>query len=521
MNITLLDLFATMAKRSFCLLLPIFLLVCDFLLPAVVAQSGIAQATATLSESRSFLAAASSGELVFFGGGEIATVAGTPSAQIDICNATNGSWTTATLSIPRADLVATSVGNFVMFGGGVNSSYCFINLCLDSPSSVVDIYNVKNNTWATATLSQARAGFAATSVGNLVLFGGGVNGSIICFDSLCFGSTSKVVDIYNVTSDTWATATLSQARYFHAATSVASRYALFAGGWNGTYGSNVVDIFDSLSGIWNTTTLSQPREYLAAASVDNLAFFGGGDDGTQTSNVVDIFNATSQTWSTATLSQNRTGLAATSFGDIVAFGGGTPDNNVTFSAVVDMYNMTSDVWFTANLSQPRAWLAATSSTDKIFFGGGWNSNSGGYVNTVDIFDIQLSPPPPKTLTKTGTTPLSLPAISSTPSNGALIGGLIGGIVGALLVGGGIVLLVILLKKKRKKSTRDRNTEALPTEEQTKTLQTNQQETNESDIKPQTKITSSQYIAITKSTAQLQTSQVTQSVELSARHHIPF
>jgi hypothetical protein len=121
----------------------------------------------------------------------------------------------------------------------------------------------------------------------------------------------------------------------------------------------------------------------------------------------------------------------------------------------------------------------------------------------------------------GTTPLSLPAISSTPSNGALIGGLIGGIVGALLVGGGIVLLVILLKKKRKKSTRDRNTEALPTEEQTKTLQTNQQETNESDIKPQTKITSSQYIAITKSTAQLQTSQVTQSVELSARHHIPF
>jgi hypothetical protein len=67
-----------------------------------------------------------------------------------------------------------------------------------------------------------------------------------------------------------------------------NRYALFGGG----YISNVVDIFDSLSGKWNTTTLSQTRYYLAATSVGNLAFFGGG---TPTSKVVDIFNSTSQT----------------------------------------------------------------------------------------------------------------------------------------------------------------------------------------------------------------------------------
>jgi hypothetical protein len=64
---------------------------------------------------------------------------------------------------------------------------------------------------------------AATSVGNLVLFGGGYNSSYF-----------KVVDVFNVTSNTWTTATLSQARYYLTATSVDNRYALFGGVHNGS-----------------------------------------------------------------------------------------------------------------------------------------------------------------------------------------------------------------------------------------------------------------------------------------------
>jgi len=63
---------------------------------AIVGQSGITQTTATLSEARSWLVAASSGDLIFFGGGLNATG---PSARVDICNMTNRSWTTATLSL--------------------------------------------------------------------------------------------------------------------------------------------------------------------------------------------------------------------------------------------------------------------------------------------------------------------------------------------------------------------------------------------------------------------------------------
>jgi hypothetical protein len=147
-----------------------------------------------------------------------------------------------------------------------------------------------NGSWSTATLSQPRCCFAATSVGNLVLFGGGYSLTNV---------PSNVGDVFDVSSNTWTTATLSQRRYGLAATSVDNRYALFAGGYNGAGPSNVVDIFDLLSGMWNTTTLIQARSNLAATSLGNLAFFGGGYDGNGNQS---IQCSPSQTWSTTTLS---------------------------------------------------------------------------------------------------------------------------------------------------------------------------------------------------------------------------
>ena len=43
-----------------------------------------------------------------------------------------------------------------------------------SVSNVVDIYNTSTGIWSTATLSQARGDFSATSAGNEVFFAGGV-----------------------------------------------------------------------------------------------------------------------------------------------------------------------------------------------------------------------------------------------------------------------------------------------------------------------------------------------------------
>jgi tRNA A-37 threonylcarbamoyl transferase component Bud32 len=334
---------------------------------------GFAQATATMSQARSSLAAASSGELVFFGGGLTATGA---SDRVDMYNVTNGSWTTATLSVPRYELAATSTGNLVFFGGGRDESTVFDR---------VDIFTTSTGSWSTATLSQPRFDLASTSVGDLVLFAGGQS---------LRGVYSSVVDVYNVTRDTWTTATLSQARSGIAANSVANRYALFAGGFvrskflNDIKISNVVDIFDATSGKWSTATLSQPRRYVAATSLSYSAFFGGGQTSeNQPSNVVDVFNAKTQTWSTASLSQARYCLAAAAVGEVVTFGGGTPDG-FTASATVDMFFTFHDSRCTINLARPCFNLVATSSMDKILFGGGIGLENTP-LNSVDILNVPL------------------------------------------------------------------------------------------------------------------------------------
>jgi hypothetical protein len=110
------------------------------------------------------------------------------------------------------------------------------------------------------SLSQPCCSLAATSVGNLVLFGGG----------LISTGFSNVVDVFNWFTNTWTTATLSETRAELAATSAGNRYALFGGGYNGSE-SNVVDIFDSLTRKWSVRRLSQARGFLAAASLGSLA----------------------------------------------------------------------------------------------------------------------------------------------------------------------------------------------------------------------------------------------------------
>jgi len=391
---------------------------CCALFVAIVGQSGITQSIATLSEARAWIAATSSGDLIFFAGGILSFTS--VSDRVDIYNVTSGIWTTATLSLPRGGLAAASSGNLVFFAGGGNSLNFILqtNFFSGNASNRVDIFNTSDGSWSIATLSQARTGLAATSVGGLILFGGGVSNA---------SEFSNIVDIYNVSNNMWTTATLSQTRAGLAATSIANRYALFAGGATNSSNtsadySNIVDIYDSFSGLWNTTTLSEAPVDLAATSINNLAFFAGGyEQGNNSgiSNVVDIFDSTSQTWSTATLSQARELLAAASIGDMVVFGGGSPDG-FTMSAVVDMYNVTSNIWFTASLSQPRAGLAASSSsssvsTNKILFGGGLSNT--GISNIVDIFDIPLPPPP------TPTPKLSVSTLIGGPFELALVLGL--------------------------------------------------------------------------------------------------
>jgi hypothetical protein len=79
--------------------------------------------------------------------------------------------------------------------------------------------------WTTATLCLPVIGNAATSICDIALFAGG----------LTFNGTTNNMDIFNATSNTWSTATLS----FQFSETSVGKLALFAGGWS----EATVDIF--------------------------------------------------------------------------------------------------------------------------------------------------------------------------------------------------------------------------------------------------------------------------------------
>jgi hypothetical protein len=83
-------------------------------------------------------------------------------------------------------------------------------------------------------LSQSRYSLASSSIGDIVVFGGGRTGS----------SYSSVVDVYNITSNSWFTLNLSQPRSDLASTSSQNKIFVGGGGNINSGYSNVVDIFE-------------------------------------------------------------------------------------------------------------------------------------------------------------------------------------------------------------------------------------------------------------------------------------
>jgi autotransporter-associated beta strand protein len=237
--------------------------------------------TASLSEGRSYLAGASCAGKVAFGGGYAFGQIPYPysSAAVDIYDTTNSTWSTASLSQARYNLAAASAGNQILFAGGEGVGGW------PDASAKVDIFNVDSNTWSTGALSQARYRLAGASVGSKVLFGGGWAGPAL---------PSSKVDIYDSASQSWSTAKLSQAREDLAAASVGDRVLFAGGHLGSGVLSNVVDIFNSTTNTWSTSTLSQARNQLAATTVGNKVFFAGGVSKwdavvSEISNVVDVY----------------------------------------------------------------------------------------------------------------------------------------------------------------------------------------------------------------------------------------
>jgi hypothetical protein len=221
------------------------------------------------------------------------------------------------LSEARAKISVASAGNKILFAGGQKSS--------GEPSSTVDIYDIATQSWATAQLSLPRYLMAAISAGNKIYFAGGRSTNV--------DTPSSRVDIYDVVSGSWSTADLSEPRSGIAVATVGSKI-MFAGGTklytcSACY-SDKVDIYDMATNNWSNATLSVAREGLSATAAGNKIYFAGGGDlstGTGVYDQIDIYDNAANTWSTSTLNERKSHHGAIAVGNYIYWAGGEITNN--------------------------------------------------------------------------------------------------------------------------------------------------------------------------------------------------
>ena len=263
------------------------------------------------------------------------------------------------LSIARSGIAATSIGNKLFFAGGYNTS---------GDIARVDIYDIPAQTWSVADLSIPRGYIAAVAAGSKVFFAGGAtswgSGSL---------EVSSRVDIYDLETQTWSIAELSQARAGIAVSIIVDK-VFFAGGYTNLNGpglpSSRVDIFNISTQSWSTAELSEARAYITSVSAENKLYFGGGDptpgNGT-TSKKIDIYDNGTGTWSVSALNEEKAFCAGFyKNGKIYWAGGATYINlgNVE-TCQVEIKDINSQVSTFTNLFEPKSYIKTLEKDNKI------------------------------------------------------------------------------------------------------------------------------------------------------------
>lgn len=290
-------------------------------------STGTWEVAGKLSKPRQIIGGVvSCGSKIFFAGGGFDE--GVSYDIVDIYDTLTKEWSVAHLSVDRFSLGAISHGDTVMFAGGVQ----FREGVDPIFKNTVDIYNSKTGEWTVDQLSIARMGVAATVVGDLAFFAGGLN--IIGNDV----NTTARVDIYNFATKTWSQYSLSQARAFSMSVTVGSKVIIAGGCTEINKSTNRVDIYDASTGKWTTATLSVARAGIGAAVVAGKAFFVGGGNFmgggfNMPSDVIDIYDPVNNTWSMDFLSQPVESHSVVGVGNHLIVAGGQTVGEVCLKKV--------------------------------------------------------------------------------------------------------------------------------------------------------------------------------------------
>lgn len=205
----------------------------------------LAHHTATLSEPRAYLSAATCNNKAWFIGGKNSIRF---SDRIDVYDPQGNSWSQLNMPRTRGHGGAAAAGNIIFIGGGQNETG---NL------RIVDVYNVITNEWSTITAPHEHPYASMVMLNNKIIIAGGD------------GVLNRSVDIYEIESNTWTSATLTDSR-FDMAVGIANNKIVYL---SGNY-SDAMDVYDDETGTWSSGVAS-PVTGGACGSLGNRCYFGG------------------------------------------------------------------------------------------------------------------------------------------------------------------------------------------------------------------------------------------------------
>lgn len=259
----------------------------------------------------------------------------------------------------------------------------------------LSIYDRTTQTWTSSLLSMGRQGMEIIAAGNKLIFAGG-----IIYDQTGYNFTcTDKIDIYDIATNSWSDATLSEARFACKATLVGNKI-LFSGGLktDRTF-SNKVDIYDLSTNSWSVTQFpGTKRMVMTAVSSGNKVFLCGGYTAFQDYtgygevfgepvNVIDVYDANTWQWSQATMLKTKSEFGAVVFDEKLYLAGGYDPIERLWQLDVEILDVNNLNRIVSCLIQPNSFFDndVVVQNNKLIFAGD-RSISGISPNKIDIYD---------------------------------------------------------------------------------------------------------------------------------------
>jgi N-acetylneuraminic acid mutarotase len=279
-----------------------------------------------------------------------------------------GTWQTrAPMPVSRQELATGVVNGKVYVIGGYDVG--------GNSTATVQVYNPTTDTWASAhPLPYAvNHNSAAVAGGKLYSFGAG----------------GGEVFVYNPNSNSWAA--VASSHYVHARTAAVGviNNKIYVAGGTGTPSQRELEVYDPAANTWTVKApMSVARNHTAGGVIDGKFYVVGGRVVPST-DALEVYNPATNTWSTrAPMPTARSGIAAAVVNNELWVFGGEDPQNLVLNREVEVYNPVSNSWRRLpDMPFPRHGLWASVIGNKIYMPGGGAAPNIAPTNTNQIFTV--------------------------------------------------------------------------------------------------------------------------------------